>query len=153
MDTSEVTAVSLPDNFASNQQRLEEAKRERYRVLQKVQDLCTTGQRSLVIPFLMVNMQHNPALKKIRLWQLDAIMFNQSKYIALKTIRHMRETIGDQSTVKDGYADLGWALENKNATVRMTTWLYQLLEREKTTTFELPEGFPLTMLYETGDEN
>ena len=97
----------------------------------------------------MVNLQRNPALKKRRLWQLDAIMFDVSKYIAVKTIRRMRETIGDQSTVKDGYADLGWALADKDATVRMTTWLYQLLEREKLTKFDLPEGFPLAMLYST----
>ena len=104
-----------------------------------------TNRRSLVVPFLMVNLQRNPALKKIRLWQLDAIMFDVSKYIAVKTIRRMRETIGDQSTVKDGYADLGWALADKDATVR----LYQLLEREKLTKFDLPEGFPLAMLYST----
>ena len=95
----------------------------------------------------MVNLQRNPGLKKIRLWQLDAIMFDVSKYIAVKTIRRMRETIGDQSTVKDGYADLGWALADKDATIRMTTWLYQLLEREKLAKFDLPEGFPLAMLY------
>ena len=100
---------SLPENFATNQQRLDEAKTERYRALQKIRTLCETGRRSLVVPFLMVNLQRNPALKKIRLWQLDAIMFDVSKYIAVKTIRRMRETIGDQSTVKDGYADLGWA--------------------------------------------
>ena len=111
---------SLPENFATNQQRLEEAKTERYRALQKIRTLCETGRRSLVVPFLMVNLQRNPALKKIRLWQLDAIMFDVSKYIAVKTIRRMRETIGDQSTVKDGYADLGWALADKDATVRMT---------------------------------
>ena len=133
---------SLPENFATNQQRLEEAKTERYRALQKIRTLCETGRRSLVVPFLMVNLQRNPALKKIRLWQLDAIMFDVSKYIAVKTIRRMRETIGDQSTVKDGLAD-------KDATVRMTTWLYQLLEREKLTKFDLPEGFPLAMLYST----
>ena len=133
---------SLPENFTTNQQRLEEAKTERYRALQKIRTLCETGRRSLV-----VNLQRNPALKKIRLWQLDAIMFDVSKYIAVKTIRRMRETIGDQSTVKDGYADLGWALADKDATVRMTTWLYQLLEREKLAKFDLPEGFPLAMLY------
>ena len=33
--------------------------------------------------------------------------------------------------------------------IRMTTWLYQLLEREKLTKFDLPEGFPLAMLYST----
>lgn len=138
---------SLPENFTTNQQRLEEAKTERYRALQKIRTLCETGRRSLVVPFLMVNLQRNPALKKIRLWQLDAIMFDVSKYIAVKTIRRMRETIGDQSTVKDGYADLGWALADKDTTVRMTTWLYQLLEREKLAKFDLPEGFPLAMLY------
>lgn len=69
-------------------------------------------------------------------------MFDVSKYIAVKTIRRMRETIGDQSTVKDGYADLGWALADKDATVRMTTWLYQLLEREKLAKFDLPEDSP-----------
>ena len=132
---------SLPEYFTTNQQRLEEAKAERYRALQKIRTLCETGRRSLVVPFLMVNLQRNPALKKIRLWQLDAIMFDVSKYIAVKTIRRMRETIGDQSTVK------GWALADKDATVRMTTWLYQLLEREKLAKFDLPEGFPLAMLY------
>ena len=79
-------------------------------------------------------------------------MFDVSKYIAVKTIRRMRETIGDQSTVKDGYADLGWALADKDATVRMTTWLYQLLEREKLTKFDLPEGsLGHALLHRTGN--
>ena len=74
---SEVKALnSLPENFTTNQQRLEEAKTERYRALQKIRTLCETGRRSLVVPFLMVNLQRNPALKKIRLWQLDAIMYD-----------------------------------------------------------------------------
>ena len=55
---SEVKALnSLPENFATNQQRLEEAKTERYRALQKIRTLCETGRRSLVVPFLMVNLQ------------------------------------------------------------------------------------------------
>ena len=39
---------SLPENFTTNQQRLEEAKTERYRALQKIRTLCETGRRSLV---------------------------------------------------------------------------------------------------------
>ena len=93
---------SLPENFATNQQRLEEAKTERYRALQKIRTLCETGRRSLVVPFLMVNLQRNPALKKIRLWQLDAIMFDVSKYIAVKTIRRMREPSATRAPSRTG---------------------------------------------------
>ena len=35
-----------------------------------------SGTPFVVGTFLMVNLQRNPALKKIRLWQLDAIMFD-----------------------------------------------------------------------------
>ncbi|MBT1162147.1 hypothetical protein [Bifidobacterium sp. SO1] len=148
--------TSSQETFEQAQQRLEEAKRERARALQQVNDLCETGRRSLVIPFLMANMQRKPELKKIRLWQLDAIIFHTSRDRALKLIRKTRETIHDQSPIKDGYATLGWATESQEKTVRMTTWLYQLLEREKLAKFTVPDGFPYTLLYDltqTTDNN
>lgn len=140
------------ETFEETQHRLEEAKRERGRALQQVSDLCETERRNLVIPFLMANMQRKPELKKIRLWQLDAIIFHTSRDRALKAIRKMRETINDKSTIKDGYATLGWATESREHTVRLTTWLYQLLEREKIARFSVPDGFPYTLLYRLDDQ-
>ena len=111
--------VSTEESFQQTQDALDVARLERARALQQVQTLCETGRRHLVIPFLMANMQRVPALRKIRLWQLDSIMFNTSRRIANKTIRVMRETINDDSSVNDGYVTLGWALESKEKTVRM----------------------------------
>lgn len=105
--------VSTEESFQQTQDALDVARLERARALQQVQTLCETGRRHLVIPFLMANMQRVPALRKIRLWQLDSIMFNTSRRIANKTIRVMRETINDDSSVNDGYVTLGWALESK----------------------------------------
>ena len=140
---------SLPENFATNQQRLEEAKTERYRALQKIRTLCETGRRSLVVPFLMVNLQRNPALKK-----------NTTLAIGCDHVRRFQIHCGEDHTTDEGnhrrpehrqgrVCGFGMALADKDATVRMTTWLYQLLEREKLTKFDLPEGFPLAMLYST----
>lgn len=139
--------ASTEESFQQTQEALDAANRERSRALQQVQTLCETGRRHLVIPFLMANMQRVPALRKIRLWQLDSIMFNTSRRVANKTIRTMRETINDDSSVNDGYATLGWALESKEKTVRMTTWLLQLSLREKLSVFRKPDGFPYEQLY------
>ena len=96
----------------------------------------------------MVNMQHNPALKKIHLWQLDAVMFHTSYRRAISTVRKMRETIGDTSNITDGVASIGWALAGREESVRMSTWLYLLLLREKIVKFDLPEGFPYGLLFD-----
>lgn len=139
--------TSSPETFLQAQQRLEDAKRERARALQQVSDFCERGQRVLVIPFLITNMQRKPELRKIRLWQLDAIVFHTSRDRALKAIRRMRETIGDRSSIKDGYVTLGWATDSQEHTVRLVTWLYQLLERERIARFAVPDGFPYGLLY------
>ena len=80
-------------------------------------------------------------------------MFNTSRRVANKTIRVMRETINDDSSVTDGYVTLGWALESKEKTVRMTTWLLQLSLREKLSTFQKPEGFPYAQLYQQSTDD
>lgn len=139
--------ASTEESFRQTQAALDTARRERAMALQKVRELCETGRRNLVIPFLLANMQRMPALERIRLWQLDSIMFNTTRRVANRTIRTMRETIHDDSSVNDGYVTLGWALESKEKTVRMTTWLLQLSLREKLSTFGKPDGFPYSELY------
>lgn len=124
-----------------------EAERDRNRALQRVSDMCANGQRQLVLRFLIANMRHNPALAKIHLWQLDVAMFHVGRYKALRTVRRMRETIGDKSNVTDGVASLGWALAGREESVRMSTWLFLLLLREDLVRFEPPDGFPYAMLY------
>ncbi|MDH7889200.1 hypothetical protein [Bifidobacterium catenulatum] len=145
--------ASTEESFQQTQEALDTARLERARALQQVQTLCETGRRHLVIPFLMANMQRVPSLRKIRLWQLDSIMFNTSRRVANKTIRIMRETINDDSSVNDGYVTLGWALGSKEKTVRMTTWLLQLSLREKLSTFQKPEGFPYAPLYQQSTDD
>lgn len=139
--------ASTEESFQRTQDALDTARTERSRALRQVQVLCETGRRQLVIPFLMANMRRTPALGKIRLWQLDAIMFGTSRRVANRTIRATRETIGDDSNVTDGYATLGWALESQEKTVRMTTWLLQLSLRERLSSFRKPDGFPYAQLY------
>ena len=141
--------ASTEESFKITQARQAEAARERARALQMAGEMCANGKRHLVIRFLLANMRRQPALRQIRLWQLDAIIFGASRKRACKTIRLMRRTIGDASTVKDGYATLGWATENEAASVRMSTWLWLLLLREKLATFDLPDGFPYGILYDT----
>lgn len=145
--------ASTPESFDVTRRRNEEARRERARALSIITDMCETGQRTKVMPFLLANMQRTPALRQIRLWQLDAVIFHTSRKRALRTIRRMRETINDGSTIKDGYTTVGWALEDRESSVRMSTWLYMLLLREGLTKFELPDGFPYGVLYDdTGKE-
>lgn len=139
--------ASTEESFRQTQEALDSARRERSRALQQVQTLCETGRRHLVVPFLMANMQRVPALRKIRLWQLDSIMFNTSRRVANKTIRVMRETINDDSSVNDGYVTLGWALESREKSVRMTAWLLQLSLRERLSVFRKPDDFPYGQLY------
>ena len=145
--------ASTPESFEITKRRHDEAERERRQALSRIEHYCETGQRHLVIPFLMVNMQRTPALRRIRLWQLDSVMFHSPRSRAYRTIRQMRELIGDRSHVKDGFTTVGWALENREASVRMSTWLYLLLLREKLTKFELPEGFPYGLLYDNTSDD
>lgn len=139
---------STPQQFSDMQDRLRTAQRERAHALATIMRLSETGQREKVIPFLMANMARRESLKGIRLWQLDNAMFGRSRRSAQTTIRHMRETIGDTSTVKDGYTTVGWALEDQQKSVRMSTWLYMLLLREHIASFDLPDGFPYALLYD-----
>lgn len=128
--------------------RNEQAKKERDMMLAHLYRLCQQDQREKVIPTVIANMRSHPAVGGIRLWQLDSVMFNVSRRSACRLIRRMRETISDQSHVKDGFTTVRWALESPEATVRMTTWLWMLLLREKLATFEIPKGFPYAQLFE-----
>lgn len=127
------------------------AKEERDRAMAQVLRLVNTGQRHRVFPFLLANMEHTPSLRKIRLWQLDAIMFNTSRKRALKLIRKTRQMIGDSTTISDAVCNLGWATASQDATIRMSTWLYNLLLREKICRMQLPDDYPYGLLYDLND--
>lgn len=137
------------ERIANGREALRVAKLERDDALRNVRDLCERGRRGEVIPYLMFGLRDHPSWRKIRLWQLDAVMFHVSQKRALTTIRRMRRTVGDTSTVRDGYATLGWAVESREATVRMTTWLWLLLRREGLADSLKPgRGFPYADLYD-----
>lgn len=144
--------ASTPESFQTTRRRNAEARHERDRALSLIAGMCENGQRGRVIPFLLANMQRTPSLRQIRLWQLDSVIFRTSRARALKTIRRMRETIGDGSTIKDGYATVGWALADRDSSVRMSTWLYLLLLREGLAKFDIPDGFPYGVLYDDAKE-
>lgn len=124
------------------------AERDRNRLLQQVGDMCEQGRRDLALRFVIASMRRNPALRKTHLWQLDVAMFHTTRYKALRTVRRMRETIGDTSNVTDGVASIGWALAGREESVRMSTWLYLMLLREGLAKFDLPEGFPYALLFD-----
>lgn len=129
---------------------LERAQHMRAMALAKVHELCETGQRHKVMPFLLENMRRHPELGKIRLWQLDAVMFGTTRDRAIRWIRKTRELIGDTSTMPDGYTSLAWALESRESSVRMAAWLYELLLREHLCKPERPEDFPYGALFDHG---
>lgn len=134
--------------FIHVQTALEAARRERADALARVREYARTGRLDRVLPFLMANMAAHPSIRGIRLWQLDSMMFGRSRRSAQTTIRRMRELVGDDSTVKDGYTTIGWALESQEKSVRMSTWLYLLLLREHMCVFDLPDGFPYGLLFD-----
>ena len=140
----------LDEQFESALQQRRKAASEREQALTYISDMCQNGHRDQVMRWLIPEMRRTPSLKKIRLWQLDAMMFGTIQYRAVNTVRKMRELIGDQSHVKDGHCSLGWALQNREATVRMTTWLWLLLDRERLIPegFKPPEGLPYKQLFE-----
>lgn len=136
-------------DLAAMKQGIVNAEQERAQALVHVSELCERGERTQVLRWLIPQMMRQPALRKIRLWQLDTIMFGSSHGRAVWAIKKARELAGDTSTVRNGHATLGWALESKEATVRMTAWLWVLTRREKLadTTFRPPEGMPYTQLF------
>ena len=97
-----------------------EAEGRRARALLHVTELCGEGRRREVLPWLLPAMRRDQALGRIRLWRLDQAMYGTTRARALRWIRRMRETIGDKSNTKDGYATLDWALHDQKASVRMT---------------------------------
>lgn len=139
------------NDFNSVKASKERAQLERDRALAQVLRFVQLGQRDHVFPFLLANMARTPSLRKIRLWQLDALLFNTSRRRALKLVRKTREQIGDSSTIGDGVCNLGWATESREATVRLSAWLYNLMLREKLCRMELPDDYPYGFLYDTNE--
>lgn len=131
-----------------------EAEGRRARALLHVTELCGEGRRREVLPWLLPAMRRDQALGRIRLWRLDQAMYGTTRARALRWIRRMRETIGDKSNTKDGYATLDWALHDQKSSVRMTTWLWLLMVREHEAEFMPPDGFPYRQVFDPdeGDE-
>lgn len=138
----------MHDMTAANDGR-QAANRQRAAALNHVAQLCMDGRRDLVLRWLIPEMVHHPALAKIRLWQLDSMMFGSSQSRAVYSIRKARDLINDDSGIRSGHATLGWALESQADTQRMTAWLWVLTKREKLadTTLTPPDGFPYLPLF------
>lgn len=136
-------------NLTAMRQGIDTADHERAQALNHVADMCEAGQRDQVLGWLIPNMVKHPALQKIRLWQLDSIMFGSSHGRAVWTIKRARQLADDHSQVRNGHATLGWALESQEASVRMVAWLWELARREHLTdtTLKPPPGLPYTQLF------
>lgn len=126
-----------------------QAEEHRARALHHVSELCEQGRRDEVLRWLIPEMMRDPALKKIRLWQLDVIMFGVGQERAFRTIRKAKTLAGDKSNMKVGWANLGWALESRKDTIRMTSWLWTIMLREHLVDFRVPDGFPYEWIYQT----
>ena len=140
------------ETIGSARGRHEEQRRQRLAMLTTIHDMCERGERRNVMPVLMANLVAHPVVKTIRLWQLDSVMFGTERRRACRTIRKMRETIHDQTPRSDALLTLGWAFEDRDATIRMTTWLWLLGRREHLVEYRLPDGFPYALLYEDHEE-
>lgn len=136
-------------DFPKARQQYDVAQKQRAIALEQVRKLAQTGQRNRIIPFLFASMRKHPALEKIRLWQLDAMMFNTGRDRALRTIRKTRDLIHDSSTMPDGYCNLAWATETPDATIRLAAWLYELSVREERASFSIPDDIPYGWMYDT----
>ena len=120
----------MNDMTAANDGR-QAANRQRAAALNHVAQLCMDGHRDHVLRWLIPEMVRHPALAKIRLWQLDSMMFGSSQSRAVYSIRKARDLINDDSGIRSGHATLGWALDTQADTQRMTAWLWVLTKREK----------------------
>lgn len=138
----------MNDMTAANNGR-QAANRQRAAALNHVAQLCMDGHRDHVLRWLIPEMVRHPALAKIRLWQLDSMMFGSSQSRAVYSIRKARDLINDDSGIRSGHATLGWALDTQADTQRMTAWLWVLTKREKLTdtTLTPPDGFPYLPLF------
>lgn len=128
---------------------LADADRERLMAYRMVWGLADAGRLRDVLPTLMFGLSDHPAWGKLRLWRLDSAMFGTSRKRALRWVRKARRLAGDTSTMKDGYATLAWAVESREATVRLTAWLWLLARREGLAApLTVPVGFPYATMYE-----
>lgn len=144
-------AGSDPERFERAVKANREAETRRAAALLRIEGMCVEGRRREVLPWLIPAMRRDPALGRIRLWRLDQAMYGTTRARALRWIRRMRETIGDRSNTKDGYATLDWALHDRKASVRMTTWLWLLMVREHEAEYMPPDGFPYRQVFDPGD--
>lgn len=138
----------MNDMTAANDGR-RTAAAQRAAALNHIAHMCLEGHRDQVLRWLIPEMVRQPVLAKIRLWQLDSMMFGSSQSRAVYSIRKARELIDDDSGIRSGCATLGWALESQQKTERMTAWLWVLTKREKLadTTLTPPEGVPYLPLF------
>lgn len=95
----------------------------------------------------------DPNVRGLRLWQIDAAMFGVNRRQSLRTIRKARDLCGDRTERAGGFLTLGWALEGRAESVRMTSWLWELMKRERGAaqlTVRPPKGLPFDQLYDPG---
>ena len=120
--------------------------------LHHVGELCEQGRRDEVFRWLIPEMMRNPELGKIRLWQLDAVMFGVSQERAFRTIRKAKTLANDKSKMKIGWANLQWALESQEDTIRMTSWLWCIMLREHLASYRFPDGYPYEWIFALDDK-
>lgn len=147
--------MTKSETMREQRESLDEARRYRAVVLDRFRQECEKGNMRTVFPQLLAAAQGDERLAKIRLWQLDVLMFGGTQERALRWIRKTREAIGDDSPVKDGHATIGWAIASRKDSVRIVMWLYMLILREKLDVFQPPADMPYSQLFDTeeGDRN
>lgn len=128
------------------------ANHERAQALHIISSMAEQGNIKGIMPWLIPQLAAHPALKQLRLTQLDAAMFGSSRKRSMLAIRKARQLADDHSTTKDGYTTIGWALASQTESKRMTAWLWVLMQREHEASFNLPDGFPFDQLYDDDTE-
>lgn len=125
------------------------AAQTRAEALAQAKRLSDEGRLDEALPHLIGAMMRQPAVAKIRLWQLDSMLFGVSRGAAIAAVHRARRLAGAIGLAGggDGTRTLGWALESPQASVRMTAWLIEVSKREGLLQFRPPDGFPFGLLY------
>lgn len=127
-------------------------RRERLAVLAQAARLADEHRLGEIMPMVMANYMNDPStVGRITLIQLDEVMFHTKYRTAKRWVRRVRERLHDGTRKTDGRLDLAWALESREATVRMVTWLWMIGRREHLVSFGQPGGFPYSLLYDNWD--
>lgn len=129
------------------------ARRERMTALAYVHGLAQQGRGSEALKWTLDSLYGrppvgaaHPALRKLRLWQWDAMVNDVSQRRAENLVAKAMGLCDDWQG-KPGWQTFGVCVDRQEHSERLTAWLWLMARRSGLVKFRPPEGYPLSVLF------